>query len=102
MPQNNATTPPPSAADTHVLVCLDRSPLGESVLPHALALARSCGAHVTLLHVLEPNHHTGATPTDPLAWEIRGAEGRHYVETLAARHRARDLVIESVLIQGHA
>jgi nucleotide-binding universal stress UspA family protein len=102
MPQDDAIARPSGAPCAHVLVCLDRSPLGESVLPHALALARSCGARVTLLHVLEPDHHAEATPTDPLAWEIRSAEGRHYVETLAARHRTRDLPIESALIQGYA
>jgi hypothetical protein len=88
MPQDNATMRPSGPADAHVLVCLDRSPLGESVLPHALTLARSVGARITFLHVFEPDHHTEATPTDPLAWEIRSAEGRHYVEALAARHRA--------------
>lgn len=87
---------------SHVLVCLDRSPLAESVLPHAIALARSCGGRVTLLHVLEPDHRTEAAPVDPLAWEIQTAQGRRYVDSLAARHRAPDLTIDTVVIQGHA
>ncbi len=91
-----------AAHRSHVLVCLDRSPLGESVLPHALALARSCGARVTLLHVLEPDHRSKAAPVDPLAWEIQGAEGRQYLEALAARHQAPDLDVETAVIQGHA
>jgi nucleotide-binding universal stress UspA family protein len=87
----------------HVLVCLDRSPLGERVLPHALALARSSsGGQVTLLHVLEADHHAGAVPTDPLAWEIRSAEAQQYLEALAARRRSEKLPIAPVLIQGHA
>ncbi len=102
-PPNEASRPPrKSPAPSHVLVCLDRSPLSESILPHAIALARSCGGHVTLLHVLEPDHRSDATPVDPLAWEIQAAQGRRYVDTLAARHRAPDLTIETVVIQGHA
>lgn len=87
---------------SHVLVCLDRSPFAETILPHAFALARSCGARVTLLHVLEPDHRSEAAPVDPLAWEIQAAEGRRYVEALAARHRGPDLRIDPVVIQGHA
>jgi nucleotide-binding universal stress UspA family protein len=85
-----------------VLVCLDRSPLAETILPHAVAVARSRGARLTLLHVLEADHRGDAAPVDPLAWEIHAAEGRRYVETLAARHRGPDLAIDSVVIQGHA
>jgi nucleotide-binding universal stress UspA family protein len=98
-----AVTPAHAPATArHVLVCLDRSPLAESVLPHALALARSCGARITLLHVLEPDHHAEAAPVDPLAWEIQGAEGRQYLDGLAARHRSRDIAMESAVIEGQA
>jgi nucleotide-binding universal stress UspA family protein len=86
----------------HVLVCLDRSALAESVLPHALALARSCGGRLTFLHVLEPDHRAEAAPVDPLEWQIHSAERRQYVDALAARHRTPELAIDSAVIQGHA
>ncbi|MBW2281166.1 MAG: universal stress protein, partial [Deltaproteobacteria bacterium] len=36
----------------HVGVCVDRSPLGDRVIPHAVALAKAFGARLTVLHAL--------------------------------------------------
>ena len=85
----------------HVLVCLDRSALAESVLPHAVALAHGCGAHLTLLHILEPRHGADA-PTDPFDWEVRRAEASEYLGRIAARYSSPQLPIEVELGQGHA
>jgi nucleotide-binding universal stress UspA family protein len=38
---------------THLLVPLDGSPMAEAAVPMAAAIARRCGARITLLHVLE-------------------------------------------------
>jgi nucleotide-binding universal stress UspA family protein len=62
---------------THVLVPLDGSPLAESALPHAAALARS-GVQVTLLQVLEPE--AGAAPADPLDWRLRRDAALFYLQ----------------------
>lgn len=92
---------PLALAPHHVLVCLDRSALAESVLPHAVALARGCGARLTLLHILEPRHDAGAL-TDPLDWEVRRAEAREYLGRIAAHHGSPQLLVEIELGQGHA
>jgi len=99
--EDRAATPAPSRAigPHHVLACLDRSALAENVVPHAVALARRCGARMTLLHVIEPGHGAGAA-TDPLDWEVRRAEARQYLEGIAAR--SPDVPVEIVIGEGHA
>jgi nucleotide-binding universal stress UspA family protein len=89
----------PAHAAHHVLVCLDRSALAESVLPHGIALARCCGARLTLLHIVEPGHGAGAA-TDPLDWEIRRSEARQYLESIAADSPDVRMVVE--IGEGHA
>ncbi len=44
---------PASTAVSRVLVCLDRSELSESVLSHAVMLARAAGGSLTLMNVVE-------------------------------------------------
>jgi nucleotide-binding universal stress UspA family protein len=48
---------------TAVLVPLDQSPLSESALPYAEAIARVTGAHVRLLSVIDPGSR--ALPDGP-------------------------------------
>jgi len=51
----------------HILVPLDGSQLAECVLPHAVALARTFGARVTLLQAVERARGGGLTRAiDPL------------------------------------
>jgi nucleotide-binding universal stress UspA family protein len=57
---------------THILVTLDGSPRAESVMPHAIDLARSMGAKVTLLRVID------AMNAD---WGERGAVGKGHAES---------------------
>lgn len=52
---------------THLLVALDGSPRSEAVIPHAIDVARSMGARITLLRVVE---RVGAD------WGERGAMGK--------------------------
>ncbi|HAE58107.1 MAG TPA: universal stress protein, partial [Anaerolineae bacterium] len=44
-----------------ILVPLDGSQLAECVLPHAIAIARSFDAQVTLLRILEKNQAGGTS-----------------------------------------
>ena len=92
---------PLAPAAHHVLVCLDRSALAETVLPHAVALARGFGARLTLLHILEP-HHAEGSPTDPLDWEVRRAEASEYLGRIASDYGSPQLAVDLDLGQGHA
>lgn len=88
----------------HVLVCLDRSPLAEEGVPHALAIARPWGARITLLHVLEPPHESQnlRTPSTALDWEITRAEASHYLEAIRDRLSASGADVDVRVEQGQA
>ncbi len=73
----------------HILVCLDRSPLSESCIPHAVALAKVFDARITLLHVLEAPQEAARASLDPLAWEIARQEAQAYLDKV--RERAKEL-----------
>jgi len=55
----------------HLLVTLDGSPRAEAVIPHSIGVARSMGAEITLLRVVE------AVGAD---WSERGALGKSQVD----------------------
>ena len=78
-------SPPSSRAPVlgRILVCVDRSPFSEACLPHAVAVAKSLGGTITLLHVLQaPHERSGLHTTDVLDWEISRQEARVYLERL--------------------
>ncbi len=91
----------------HVLVTLDGSPRAESVIPHAIDIARSMGAQLTLLRVVD------AVNTD---WSERGALGKHqadstvrslfadqaqsYLERAATQARSGGATVHTVVKQG--
>lgn len=88
-----------------ILVPLDGSALAECVLPHVGALARSSGAEVILLRVLEQNIPPDqARPVDPLSWRFRQVEAKTYLEEVGQRLREAELTgpIETVLLEGQA
>ncbi|MDH4279133.1 MAG: universal stress protein [Acidimicrobiia bacterium] len=67
----------------HIAVCIDRSPIGDSAMPHAAVVARAFDARLTLLHVLEPLHDgLRAALTDPLDWEVQRTEAQRHLESL--------------------
>lgn len=85
----------------HVVVCLDRSAVGDRVLPHAAALARAFGASLTLLHVLEPPHETAeATPIDPLEWELQRAGARRHLAAVESEHATVGLPVATEVLEG--
>jgi nucleotide-binding universal stress UspA family protein len=85
----------------HVSVCLDRSAVGDRIVPHAIAMARAFGASLTLLHVLEPPRETpAATPTDPLDWEVQRTEARSHLAAVEAQHATDGLPVRVEVLEG--
>ncbi len=73
-----------------ILVPLDGSPLAEAAIPHALALAKSCGGELVLLRVAV----APVFPLDPvLAWAGAVEEARDYVAGLALKLRDEGIKI---------
>lgn len=71
----------------HIAVCLDRSPVGDRAMPHAVAVAKAFDAHITALHVLEPSHdRTRAALTDPLEWEVQRTEAERHLDGLQSEY----------------
>jgi len=85
----------------HILVPLDGSPLAESVLPHAVALAHAFAPRVSLLHVVQRDVAPDMIPTmDPLDWQLRRAEAEAYLEEVSARLRAENVQAEATVAEG--
>ncbi len=92
-----------AAAIRRVAVCLDRSPIADRILPHAIAVARALDAELTVLHVVEPFRPSELlAPADAFDWEVRRAEARRYLELIAARHRSAGFRLGAELIEGRA
>jgi len=87
----------------HILVTLDGSPRGEAVIPHAIHLALSMGAELTLLRVVD---------TISAEWSERGVLGRPsgrspladhaeaYVGRIATAVRERGVKTHTTVRQG--
>lgn len=82
----------------HVLVCVDGSIHSEACVEPAVAVGRSQRARLTLLHVVEPSH--GDAPTDPLDWEVRCEEARHYLARLEASIGKAGIAVETQIVHG--
>jgi nucleotide-binding universal stress UspA family protein len=86
-----------------ILVCVDRSTFSEACLPYAVAISRSLGSAITLLHVMQPPHeHSGLHSTDVLDWEIASQEANVYLERLQREGTAASgRPVDTRLEQGH-
>jgi nucleotide-binding universal stress UspA family protein len=102
-------SPPQRAAPREVhaicriLVCIDRSPLSEPCLQHAIAIAKSLGSAITLLNVVQPPAERPGQSVDVLDWEVSRQEANAYMERLereATTASGQD--VETRLEQGHA
>ncbi len=84
-----------------ILVPLDGSQLAECVLPHATAFARSFGAEITLLHILEKNQ-AGASAQlfDLLNWQIQKTKATLYLEETKARFKKSNIRARAMLQEG--
>jgi nucleotide-binding universal stress UspA family protein len=86
-----------------ILVPLDCSPLAECVLPHAVAVARSLGSELVLLHILSRSDgQHGLRAVDPLEWQLRRAEAESYLEGVRARLQAVGVVAQTKVLDGDA
>jgi nucleotide-binding universal stress UspA family protein len=86
-----------------ILVPLDRSPLAECVLPHAIALARSLDSQLILLHVLSlPDKQGRLRAVDPLEWHLRRAEAESYLQGVCVRVREAGVSCETQVHDGDA
>lgn len=80
-----------------ILVALDLSPFSETVLEPVAHLAGLLQAHITLLHVVEPNYHSGETATpypleqDATVTEVRRSDAQRRLDDITNRLRARGL-----------
>jgi nucleotide-binding universal stress UspA family protein len=82
-------------------VCVDRSPIGDRIVPHGVALARAFGAKLTVLHALEPPHEgPGAMPTDPLEWEAQRTEARRHLAAVESEHAASGVPVGIEVLEG--
>lgn len=85
-----------------ILVPLEGSALAECVLPHAKAIARSTGAHLLFLHVVEKEDGGRAHQVDPLNWYLRKVEAQSYMDQMSRQWQQSNLVITNVLLEGPA
>ncbi|MFZ6030586.1 MAG: universal stress protein [Chloroflexota bacterium] len=84
-----------------ILVPLDGSQLAECVLPHAVAIARSFDAEITLLHVLEKNQaSTSAQTFDHLNWQIHKTQAALYLEKTKMSIQASELQARTIVLEG--
>lgn len=89
------------SAIRHIGVCVDRSPIADRIIPHAVALAQIFGARLTVLHALEARDgRPESAPTDPLEWEIQRAEAQRHLTAIQTEHVANDAPIEREIIEG--
>jgi nucleotide-binding universal stress UspA family protein len=88
----------------HVLVATDFGPAAEAALDHALGIAKSFGAKITLLHCtwLPPYYYSAYA--EGLAWPTAELEGKakDALEREVAKARTRHPNIESMLVAGDA
>jgi nucleotide-binding universal stress UspA family protein len=87
----------------HILVPLDGSALAEKVLPHAVTMAQTFEARITLLRAVgrRPNAEVRSV-VDPLSWEIRKSEAEAYLDQIRARLSGTDLQVDLIISEGAA
>jgi nucleotide-binding universal stress UspA family protein len=96
--------PGPREAHTirRILVCIDRSPLSEPCLQHAIAISKSLGSAITLLNVVQPPPERPGQSMDVLDWEVSRQEASAYMERLEREGTtASGQHVETRLEQGH-
>ncbi len=86
-----------------ILLPVDRSPIAECVIPHAITLAHAFRSQVTLVHVMDLPHQTNwRRAVDPLNWQIRKNEATAYLDELAHRFESADVSVDKQILEGQA
>src|SRR5512142_3205555 len=86
-----------------ILIPMDRSPLAECVLPHAVTMARTFESRLVLVHVLEsPQQANRRRAVDPLNWRIRKAEAEAYLKDLSQRLQRESVSVGNEILEGPA
>ena len=93
----------------HLLVTLDGSPRAESVIPHAIDIATSMGAEVTLLRIVDAANsdwsERGAIGKSQVATSIKSTyvdQATAYLDRVADQLRAAGVTARALVRQGHA
>jgi nucleotide-binding universal stress UspA family protein len=100
------SSPPPPEGQLHarrILVCLDRSKSSEVCVPYAVALAKTFGSALTLVHVMQTHEaQAGKETLDALSWELSRQEAQGYLEHFQKDvSRASGQPVDLILGQGH-
>ena len=84
-----------------ILIPLDGSQLAECVLPHVIGFARSFGAEITLLRMLEKNQASASAQVfDLLNWQINKTKAALYLEKTRARIQESGLRVRTAVLEG--
>ncbi len=86
----------------HHLLLLDGSKAAEQAIPFAIAAARTFGAALHLLHVLESATPSPQGAVDSVAWRMQRAEARAYLEAWRARLTDPGMQVTTELREGRA
>ena len=84
-----------------ILVPLDGSPLAESALPHAAAIAQAFQSEILLLRVLSSERRAGQQPVDSADWRLRRTEAASYLESLVSWLEERGGTATAELAEGN-
>lgn len=82
-----------------VMACIDTSELALKAIPHAVAIARSMQAELTLVRVLEAKSAV-SLPPDPVEWDMRRREARGLLEGVADERRDGTPYIRTEVVEG--
>jgi len=84
-----------------ILVPLDGSPFGESILPFVMELSTALHAEVLLLHI-EPHPVLADFGNETMRWQLhnRDAAGEAYLEAIREQFEKRTIECRSVVLEG--
>jgi nucleotide-binding universal stress UspA family protein len=87
---------------SRIMLTLDRSPLAEQALPHAVALAQAFRAHLDVLAVV-PLGAPDASGKYALHadWDAEAAESREYLAGVVSRLKDEGLQVTSEVARGN-
>jgi nucleotide-binding universal stress UspA family protein len=91
----------------HLLVTLDGSPRAEAVIPHTADLARTMGAEVTLLRIIDTSSADwgergaiGKAPSISTVQSIYTEQAKSYLDRIAAQLRKDGITTHTVVKAG--